>query len=51
MDRARQREEEGHRIAQLNIGNLAPFGFEPPEEEVMGRSARFCAAYRRGHGR
>jgi alanine-synthesizing transaminase len=34
MDRARLMEEEGHRIAKLNIGNLAPFGFEPPEEIV-----------------
>jgi alanine-synthesizing transaminase len=30
--RARQMEEEGHRIIKLNIGNLAPFGFEAPEE-------------------
>ena len=32
MTRARQMEEEGHRIFKLNIGNLAPFGFEAPEE-------------------
>ena len=32
MARARQMEEEGHRIIKLNIGNLAPFGFEVPEE-------------------
>jgi len=32
MMRARQMEEEGHRIFKLNIGNLAPFGFEAPEE-------------------
>jgi alanine-synthesizing transaminase len=25
-------EEDGHRIIKLNIGNLAPFGFEAPEE-------------------
>ncbi|MCL2012140.1 MAG: pyridoxal phosphate-dependent aminotransferase [Cystobacterineae bacterium] len=30
--RARQLEEEGHKIIKLNIGNLAPFGFEAPEE-------------------
>jgi len=30
--RARQMEEEGHRIFKLNIGNLAPFGFDAPEE-------------------
>jgi len=32
MDRARQMEEEGHRIIKLNIGNPAAFGFEVPEE-------------------
>lgn len=32
MERARQMEEEGHRIIKLNIGNPAPFGFEAPEE-------------------
>ncbi len=32
MDRARQMEEEGHRIIKLNIGNPAPFGFDAPEE-------------------
>jgi alanine-synthesizing transaminase len=32
MARARQMEEEGHRIIKLNIGNLAPFGFDTPEE-------------------
>jgi len=30
--RAREMEEEGHRIIKLNIGNLAPFGFDAPEE-------------------
>jgi len=32
MARARQMEEDGHRIIKLNIGNTAPFGFEAPEE-------------------
>ncbi len=32
MARAKQMEEEGHRIIKLNIGNLAPFGFDAPEE-------------------
>jgi len=32
MERAKQMEEDGHRIIKLNIGNLAPFGFEVPEE-------------------
>jgi alanine-synthesizing transaminase len=25
-------EDEGQKIIKLNIGNLAPFGFDPPEE-------------------
>ncbi len=32
MARARHMEEDGHRIIKLNIGNLASFGFEAPEE-------------------
>jgi len=32
MARAKEMEEDGHRIIKLNIGNLAPFGFEAPEE-------------------
>lgn len=32
MERAKQMEEEGQRIIKLNIGNLAPFGFDAPEE-------------------
>ncbi|MDH5786416.1 MAG: pyridoxal phosphate-dependent aminotransferase [Chromatiales bacterium] len=32
MEHARLMEEEGHRIIKLNLGNLAPFGFEVPEE-------------------
>ncbi|MEW5967557.1 MAG: pyridoxal phosphate-dependent aminotransferase [Pseudomonadota bacterium] len=35
MARAKQMEEEGHRIIKLNIGNPAPFGFEAPEEIVQ----------------
>ena len=35
LGRARQMEDEGHRIIKLNIGNLAPFGFEAPEEIVQ----------------
>lgn len=31
---ARRLEDEGHRIIKLNIGNLAPFGFDAPEEIV-----------------
>ena len=32
MDQARQMEEDGHKIIKLNIGNLAVFGFDAPEE-------------------
>jgi len=32
LARARQMEEDGARIIKLNIGNLAPFGFEVPDE-------------------
>ncbi|MDR2165749.1 MAG: aminotransferase, partial [Zoogloeaceae bacterium] len=32
LEEARQMEEEGHKIIKLNIGNLATFGFEAPEE-------------------
>ena len=32
LERAKLLEEEGHRIIKLNIGNLAPFGFDTPDE-------------------
>jgi len=32
MDAARQMEEDGHKVIKLNIGNLAVFGFDSPEE-------------------
>ncbi|HZY16405.1 MAG TPA: pyridoxal phosphate-dependent aminotransferase [Ramlibacter sp.] len=32
MDAARQMEDDGHQIIKLNIGNLAVFGFDAPEE-------------------
>ena len=32
VDAARQMEDEGQKIIKLNIGNMAPFGFDPPEE-------------------
>ncbi len=35
LHRAKQLEDEGHRITKLNIGNLASFGFEAPEEIVV----------------
>ena len=39
MDAARQMEEEGHKIIKLNIGNLAVFGFDAPEEIQQDMSA------------
>ncbi len=35
LEKARQMEEEGHKITKLNIGNLAVFGFDPPDEIVQ----------------
>lgn len=35
LARARQMEEEGHKIIKLNIGNLATFGLLPPDEIVQ----------------
>ncbi len=35
LDKARQMEEEGQKIIKLNIGNLAVFGLEPPDEIVQ----------------
>ena len=35
LDRAKQMEDEGHKIIKLNIGNLAVFGLEPPDEIVQ----------------
>ncbi len=32
LERAKQMEDEGHKIIKLNIGNLAAFGFDSPEE-------------------
>ena len=32
LDKARQMEEEGHKIIKLNIGNVAAFGLMPPDE-------------------
>ena len=41
LDKARQMQEEGHKIIQLNIGNLAVFGLEPPDEIVQGLDFSF----------
>jgi alanine-synthesizing transaminase len=35
LDKARQMEDEGHKIIKLNIGNVAAFGLEPPDEIVQ----------------
>ena len=32
LQKAKQMEDEGHKIIKLNIGNLASFGFDAPEE-------------------
>lgn len=47
MERAKQMEEEGHAIIKLNIGNLAVFGFDSPEEirQDMIRNLPNAAAY------
>ncbi len=47
LARARQMEEEGHKIIKLNIGNLAAFGFDSPEEiqQDMIRNLPNAAGY------
>jgi len=35
LDEAKRLEDEGQRIIKLNIGNLAPFGFDAPDEIVQ----------------
>jgi alanine-synthesizing transaminase len=47
LDQARRMEEEGHRILKLNIGNLAAFGLDPPDEIVqdMIRNLADAAGY------
>ena len=47
VDAAKQMEDEGQKIIKLNIGNLAPFGFEPPEEIVqdMAKNLQGSAGY------
>ncbi|NLD55049.1 MAG: aminotransferase class I/II-fold pyridoxal phosphate-dependent enzyme, partial [Burkholderiaceae bacterium] len=44
MSRARQLEDEGNRIIKLNIGNLAPFGFDAPDEVRQDVIANLPAA-------
>ena len=47
LDKARQMEEEGQKIIKLNIGNIAAFGLEPPDEIVqdMIRNLPHAAGY------
>ena len=47
MDRARKMEDEGQKIIKLNIGNMAPFGFDAPEEiqQDMVRNLPNSAGY------
>jgi alanine-synthesizing transaminase len=47
LDKAREMEEEGQKIIKLNIGNLAVFGLEPPDEIVqdMIRNLPHAAGY------
>ena len=47
MDAARQMEDEGQKIIKLNLGNLAVFGFDAPEEiqQDMIRNLPNSAAY------
>ncbi|WP_374662801.1 pyridoxal phosphate-dependent aminotransferase [Inhella sp.] len=35
LEKARQMEDEGHKIIKLNIGNVAAFGLMPPDEIVQ----------------
>ena len=42
MDAARRMEEEGHKIIKLNIGNLAPFGFDAPESFALRETVRWA---------
>ena len=47
LDKARQMEEDGQKIIKLNIGNLAVFGFDAPDEIVsdMIRNMHGAAGY------
>ena len=47
LEKAKQMEDEGHKIIKLNIGNLAVFNFDPPDEIVqdMIRNMQNAAGY------
>jgi len=44
LDKARAMEEEGQKIIKLNIGNIAAFGIEPPDEIVQDMIRNLPAA-------
>ena len=52
MDAARQMEDEGQKIIKLNLGNLAVFGFDAPEEiqQDMIRNLPNSAGYSNSKG-
>jgi alanine-synthesizing transaminase len=52
LDKAREMEEEGQHIIKLNIGNIAAFGLEPPDEIVqdMIRNLPHSAGYTESKG-
>ena len=52
LEHAKRMEEEGQRIIKLNIGNLANFGFAPPEEIILDmiRNLRDAAGYSDSRG-
>ena len=47
LQQAKQMEDEGHKIIKLNIGNLAAFGFDSPEEIQLDmiRNLPYAAGY------
>lgn len=47
LEKAKQMEDEGHKIIKLNIGNLGVFGFDAPDEIVqdMIRNMQAACAY------
>ena len=52
LECAQRMEDEGHKIIKLNIGNLAVFGFDPPDEIVqdMIRNLPNSAGYSESKG-
>ena len=49
LDKARLMEEEGHKIIKLNIGNVAAFGLEPPDEIVQDMIRNLPSAVAAGY--